>query len=364
MSRPRTLQEGLINDLRRRIVAGEFEPGSRLPTRSELEADFGVSRVTIQRVFDCLARDGFVVAESGSGTLVSQYPPHLNRFGLVLGAGSAGMGGFVEALKASAATFDPSGERTIAVYSGIDAHIDNENYQQLVGDVRANRLAGLIYVFSPNEFHDPALLEQCALPSVTLTNGAPPAGMPAINFSSRSFMMRALDCAVSMQKKRVAGIAMCTGTFGSVDRELGAAIAARGLFTRPYWWQAPNHWDSDAIVSCVRLMLSGPPRERPDVFLVTDDNMISAICDGIDAARIRVPEDLAIVCQANFPRPTRCRLPATRLGPDTRAMLMRAVELIDLQRAGKPVPVRSLTHAVASDEALLAPVGRARVARK
>ena len=201
MSRPRTLQDGLITELRRRIVAGEFLPGGRLPSRTELEAEFGVSRVTIQRVFDCLGRDGFVVSEPGSGTVVSKHPPHLNRFGLVFATGAGGEGGFVEALKAEALKFDPAGARSIVSYIGIDAHSDNENYRQLVHDVESHRLAGLIYVFSPGEFHDPALLEQCRLPSVTLTNGEAPAGMPAVSFESEAMMRRALDHVASIGRK-------------------------------------------------------------------------------------------------------------------------------------------------------------------
>ena len=356
MPRPRTLQDGLISALRGRIVAGEFAPGSRLPPRSELELEFGASRVTVQRVFDCLARDGFVVAESGSGTSVAPHPPHLCRFALVLASGSGSEGGFVEALKESAASFDPSGARTVAVYAGIDAHSDNENYLRLIRDVESHRVAGLIYVFSPGEFHDPALLENCDAPSVSLTNGEPPRGRPAVSFSSRSFMNRALDHLASLGKKRVAGIAMWTGTFGENERAIRHAVESRGLSTRPFWWQSPNPWDHAGIVASVRLLFSGPARERPDALVVTDDNVIGAVCDGIVASGLSVPRDVAIVAQANFPKPTHCRLPATRIGPDTRAILNKSVELLELQRAGKPTPARTPTHAVFSHESLPVPV--------
>ena len=65
------LQEVLKED----IDAGNWEPGEILPSESELEAQFGVSRTVIRKALDVLAADGQVVRQKGRGTVVA--PPKL-----------------------------------------------------------------------------------------------------------------------------------------------------------------------------------------------------------------------------------------------------------------------------------------------
>ena len=76
-------QDAIIEDLRRRILDRSFAPGSRMPTRSELQERFQVSSVTIQRALDRLISDGFVRAHGRRGTFVVDHPPHACNYGLV-----------------------------------------------------------------------------------------------------------------------------------------------------------------------------------------------------------------------------------------------------------------------------------------
>jgi GntR family transcriptional regulator len=56
--------------LRDRIVTGRYAPGTQLPSESALQAEFGVSRVTIRLALDVLRRAGFVESRQGKGYLV------------------------------------------------------------------------------------------------------------------------------------------------------------------------------------------------------------------------------------------------------------------------------------------------------
>jgi GntR family transcriptional regulator, N-acetylglucosamine utilization regulator len=62
------LQERLKVDL----DAGHWEPGDVLPSESEIEAHFEVSRTVIRKALDVLEADGQVVRHKGRGVLVAQ----------------------------------------------------------------------------------------------------------------------------------------------------------------------------------------------------------------------------------------------------------------------------------------------------
>lgn len=57
--------------LKERITSGAFRPGHRLPSEPALAASHGLSRVTIRRALDGLARDGLISRQPGAGTFVS-----------------------------------------------------------------------------------------------------------------------------------------------------------------------------------------------------------------------------------------------------------------------------------------------------
>ncbi|HUY44983.1 MAG TPA: winged helix-turn-helix domain-containing protein [Streptosporangiaceae bacterium] len=55
-------------DLRRRIAAGEWQPGQALPTVAELAQHYGTSGATISKVLKRLAADGLVTVIASWGT--------------------------------------------------------------------------------------------------------------------------------------------------------------------------------------------------------------------------------------------------------------------------------------------------------
>ena len=62
----------LSQQLARRIIAGVYPPGSRLPSVRELAAEAGVNPNTMQRALTQLEQEGLAKADRTAGRLVTQ----------------------------------------------------------------------------------------------------------------------------------------------------------------------------------------------------------------------------------------------------------------------------------------------------
>jgi GntR family transcriptional regulator len=72
-SQPRYMQ--ILQVIRNRIIAGEYQLDSLVPTEAELCDEFGVSRYTVREALRRLTELGFVARKQGSGTLVISSDP-------------------------------------------------------------------------------------------------------------------------------------------------------------------------------------------------------------------------------------------------------------------------------------------------
>lgn len=75
-----SLADEVAERLRRRIVDGEFAPGARLPTGSQLAAEYGVSMSVVREAMSRLKHDGLIRSVQGAGAFVApQDPPRAFR---------------------------------------------------------------------------------------------------------------------------------------------------------------------------------------------------------------------------------------------------------------------------------------------
>jgi DNA-binding FadR family transcriptional regulator len=73
-SRKPKLAELVVNQLRKRLAAGEYVRGAKLPTENALSAEFAVSRTVVREAIATLAADGVVEARQGAGVFVISNP--------------------------------------------------------------------------------------------------------------------------------------------------------------------------------------------------------------------------------------------------------------------------------------------------
>lgn len=75
MPQPEYPYERVTRDMRRRIRAGEFPPGSRVPSRAALCAEYRVSDTVIGAVMRALRAEGLTTSLPGLGTYVADPLP-------------------------------------------------------------------------------------------------------------------------------------------------------------------------------------------------------------------------------------------------------------------------------------------------
>lgn len=71
----RPLGETIFEDVKKRILAGEYQPGDRLPTERSLAEYYKVSRIPVREALASLSREGLVETKRGSGTFITGKKP-------------------------------------------------------------------------------------------------------------------------------------------------------------------------------------------------------------------------------------------------------------------------------------------------
>jgi hypothetical protein len=324
---------------------------------------FSASRVTVQKALDRLADEGFVYAKGRRGTWVAEHPPHLWHYGLVF-PNRPSDGGWVRFWTALANEAERIGQqaapRRMSSFFGVTSANGNTEYRKLLDAAQAHRFAGLIFAAPPPagmlaqlaaaEPRQPSRDRQGAvtplahargsggvaasgMPVVAIMSGTGKLDFPIVDLDIYAFLDRALDYLKACGKRHIA--LMTVPFHGSAYYErFRAALAARGLDTRPYWTQAVSPTSPICAKSSAHLLLNPDQRVRPDGLILSDDNLVEYATSGLIAAGARVPDELAVVAHCNFPWPTPSVIPVKRLGFDARQVLQLCVQRIDQQRRG------------------------------
>jgi DNA-binding LacI/PurR family transcriptional regulator len=332
----------VADGMRRAIVEGRYAPGAQLPSRTEIEARFGVSRVTVQRAMSLLHRDGFIRMAGRRATYVSSQPPHLCRYALVFREFPSDRHfywtRYLQALAEQAAIASTEGTRTVEVFYGIS---DEQHETPAVGELReaiaAQRLAGVVFVGGAGTELHSRVAREAGVPCVALAH-APLADMDAVTLDGPGFVRRAVE---AMAERSRRGVAVLTHA-GQEDvaRRITHELDQRGIVTHRRWTQRVDLNHPETAANLMELMLYAGQDERPDGLIVTDDNLVEPALAGLRAAGVQPGSDLEVVAHCNFPRRLGGAGGVRWLGYDIRRLLRAALEDIDARRRGEtPAPV-------------------------
>ncbi|NQT92560.1 MAG: GntR family transcriptional regulator [Lentisphaerae bacterium] len=349
-----TTRTALLDLVRSQIVSGKFPPGSRLPTRATLVKRYKTTPVTVQRVFDTLATEGFIVARGRAGTFVAEQPPHLANYVLFFPtssvSGSMPTSYLWQAMISEGKKLAKKRGRDLSIFDWSDAAKDVGKNLQFIDDLLDHRVAGLIFPTHPAFFTGLPVMHVSDVPRVALIEKSIDDQILAVCLEGR-FTEKALDRFKKAGRSRVAVL----GTPGLMTRvsfaeELTREAAKRGM-TCPEIWQQSMDIDGRAgAKNLTKLMFSGQGGSRPDAFMIMDDNLVGDAGRGLAETGLRVPEDVLVIEHCNFPCPPDSAVPAVRLGYDIGKVMRVCMDLIDAQRRGDPVAADTLIEPVFEDE--------------
>jgi DNA-binding LacI/PurR family transcriptional regulator/DNA-binding transcriptional regulator YhcF (GntR family) len=340
LGRPAERQELIVQELREQIVGGQLPPGSRLPTRDEIGQKYGAGANTVQRALDRLRVDGFILSSGRNGTYVSSEPPHLTRYAIVFPAVPTQAEKWVRfwtALNNEALRLQRQEDRKLPLYYGVDGDPNSENYQTLLQDVFAHRVAGIIFASNPYNLCGTPILDEPGIPRIGIMAPSDGINMPAISTDVKSFFDKALDYLQRRDRRKVAFIN--PPGMVALNRTLLQDIADRGMMTQPFWNQSVHLAYPQAARDITHLMMHISQSKRPDALVVSDDNLVEYATAGLVAAGVHVPDDVEVVAHCNFPWPTPSVVPVQRLGFDAREVLQAAIKYIDAARRGESEPL-------------------------
>lgn len=337
----------VVSAVRQRIVKGLYKPGHRLPTRLEMGKEFGVGAGTVQKALGELTRDGFVEAHAKAGTFVSDNPPNLCDYGVIIPA-SGEWSHFYTSLRAAMRTALEGTEIRLKEYITSEDARSTLDMDKLCDDIVNHRLAGLILSGPLEEVRGTAVLDYSEMPRVLLQPG-PEFEIPSIGLNRDSFLDRAIEYLVGRGRTRIAHLCMDYPWHQSELFE--SDLRQRGLEVHPYWIQAiPVGQLYRAAKNVVNLLMQLEGEKRPNALIIHDDNIVEHGLAGLIASGVDVPGDIEIVAKCNYPSPVPIALPVKRLGLDCRKMLDVSFELLELQRKNCQLPQVTRLPAMFEDE--------------
>lgn len=339
--------DSILEDIRGRIVTGEYSPGCRLPVRSELEGTYDVSWATLQKAFDLLREDGFIETRGRHGTFVAGHPPHLCEYALVFPyrPGEADSWSRYYATLRQQAMESPQNEgRRISTYYTGHGDTSSRDCRELLHDVNRHRLAGIILSGMAGQTGMQKLLPDW-LPKVAISS-MPILGAPAVDPDMFTFWDRSLEYVRSRGLRRIATFSFLQvpGNWERVQQ----SMQRHGMETRPYW--NLSFEGSQSPASAAHLLSRLPKEDRPEAMIISDDNLVESTMTGLVAGGIKTPEELELVIHCNFPNPPPRILPAARIGFDCRVVLRTCCDILEKQRQGEAVPARTALGAVTEKE--------------
>ncbi|MFA6292012.1 MAG: GntR family transcriptional regulator [Victivallales bacterium] len=350
---PNGLQNAINSRLRRDILDGILPPGSRLPTKIELQKQYRTTSATVQSALHKMKADGFTRSEGKRGTFVADYPPCLSNYAIVYPSHFDAVHpevSFWRVLVNLARSNKYAPARRFTIYTDLNGHTDEPDYIRLYEDLRAQRLAGIIFASSPHLIAKTPLFEdimsQKDLPKVAFMSESSFRGLPAVSTDHGDSLGMALNHMKNCGVRRLSVLTTFSveNKFGEFPFEstLYAEAEKRRIQLLPHNVQVMHALLYPRARQLARLMTCGRKGERPDAMLILDDSLVEYATMGIAESGLEVPGDLTVVAYCNFPEPPKTGVPVTFFGLDVKEVLDKLLEVMDRQRNGAEYPPVSI----------------------
>jgi DNA-binding LacI/PurR family transcriptional regulator len=328
-------QKTIVEDFKDQIISGELQPGQRLQGRGVYERHYNTTTNTVQRAFNILTDDGYVKSFSRKGTFVSDPPPHLKNIALLIYSPDIPDGwgegnNYWRTLERVCFDLSQQTGRNIHIRTAIAPELNGPEYQELLADVQARRLGGLILCMGPSLLAGTPILGTEGLPVVSLMEEQAPR-IPRVISNGQHFYELAFEQLFDRGRRRIAVICPPT-VHGNMAAIIDRVSCRAEVTVKDTWLQVAAQKHPGSVSHLVQLLLSAPCGERPDGLILTDDNFVDYACMGLSQSGVQLGRDIDVVAQANFPLAKPDMLPLIRVGWNQHHCLSVAIEKIDRMR--------------------------------
>jgi len=346
----------IADDIRRQCLRGEWEPGKRVPLRNDLILKYGASATTVQQAVDQLVADGLLDVRGPAGTFVANPPPYLTNIALVFPSRRNDFNWryFYDSLASAAAFQQRELHKKIIIYCCPTDSAVTDDLERLRDDMLNLRLGGLIYSITGVQQDLMKWRSKFDTPLVAIgLKHRLPLDQSVVALSYDSFFSRAIEFLAQRGRRRIALI-LHPGLYfqmeeGFIDRE----AARHGVEIRTMWRQLVGAGTPVCARGITHLLMNGPPADRPDGLIVSDDNMAGHALLGIQDSGIRLGADVDVILHTNLPSASPIAYSGViQLGFDAKTILNAGVNLIETWRTKGAPPESVCVPAVFAHELL------------
>jgi len=346
---PLTPSLRVMQSVRSNILSGAYSAGDRLPTNRALTEEHQVSLLTIQRAMNLLQSDGFIETRGRAGTFVTEAPPHLSQFELLMPQPMSTAGYesiFHDTLaRVAGAHMMPQGKALQITQIRLDwSDADDAHRQLLVQRLERHALAGLIMPFHPHSLIGTAMLADDGVPRVAVMPDHYWSHIDSVYLDYPCLYRKAMQYLSEQPRKRVALISSSLNE--QTIAQVRATAEANGLLLPDDLCMSFAVHEAVWAERYMSVLMKLPATERPDAVFVADDHMTDIVVRGLVRAGVHIGEDVDVVSHANFPLVRTDIAHVHRIGFDMPTLLQLCVNsLIRQQESGRtgfepgPVPL-------------------------
>jgi len=305
-------------EIRKRIRSGKLRPEEQLPTRIELEQEFNVSCITMQKAIDSLVSEGTVYTKGKTGTFVSKFPREIYHYGLVFHhkpSPDLPWSRQWKVILQEAENIFSKDPFSLSVFFGDKYCLDANGNADFIEDIRKKRMAGLILTMHPELFEGTEITRDPEIPKVSLCP-VPDFKLPSVTCDSTGIIGEMAKYLAGKKCSRTSMV-MYSRQFrvpAYLDETVDK-LKKHGLETHDIWLHGIDILFPESIANITKLMMRDK-KFRPDSIMILDDNLIPGVIEGLKASNVRIPEDVELVAMANFPYDEKLDAPVKMFGFD------------------------------------------------